>query len=119
LRSLVAGLPEGSRAWCAQRGVTVYWSRTEQLLAAIYDLLNVHDWHYVSAHSKQRVRRPTPLPRPGFERARGKGTVVTFAEARRILPGAWDELTEAEQADRTARGMAPGQAPPEKSEVLS
>jgi hypothetical protein len=114
---LCRGLPEGSRAWRAERGIGDHWSRTEQLLAGIYDLLNVVDWHYVTAHSKTRPRRPTPLERPGFERAR-KGTVVSLEEARRILPGAWDELTETERAERIAQGRGPDVVTADKAEVL-
>jgi hypothetical protein len=120
LKVLIRGLPEGSRTWRAHHGIEDYWTRTDQLLAAIYDSLQVIDWHYVTAHSKRgaSIRRPRPLPRPGFER-KGKGTPVSLEEAKRILPGAWDELSDEEKADRTRRGMAPDQAAPEKAEVLA
>lgn len=117
---LVRQLPDDARA--RRDPGEDHWTRTDQLLAGIFDLLNVIDWHYVTAHTgkgQQKPRPPVPLERPGVARPRGKGTVVSMEEARRILPGAWDELTEEEREDRRRRGMAPGQSEPETAEVLT
>ena len=65
---LVRGLPAGSRTHRAVAGIDDYWTRTEQLLAGIYDMLQVIDWHYVTAHSKHPPRKPEPIERPGVQK---------------------------------------------------
>ena len=39
----------------------------------IYDMLQVIDWHYVTAHSKHPPRKPEPIERPGVEKTRLRG----------------------------------------------
>ena len=84
---LVRGLPAGSRTHRALAGIDDYWTRTEQLLAGIYDMLRVLDWHYISAHTKTPPRRPEPLERPGVEKPRIGTTVLSIDEMRKRLPG--------------------------------
>jgi hypothetical protein len=88
---LVRGLPAGSATWRAVTGETDHWTRSEQLLAAIYDGIRILDWRLVSIYGKGKPPPPDPLERPGVEPRRPKKvagrTVVSLEEAKRILPG--------------------------------
>lgn len=47
------------------------WSRTDNLLAGIYDLTARANWQ---RGGNKRVKRPTPLPRPGLNPGKRFGT---------------------------------------------
>lgn len=58
---LIRQLPETSRTVAAASGEV--WSRTDQLLAAVFDALNAANWQ----RGGGKPPRPKPLPRPGVE----------------------------------------------------
>lgn len=60
-RVLIRQLPETSRTFAALHGEV--WSRTDQLLAAIVDVLNGANWQ----RGGGKGPKPKPLPRPGIE----------------------------------------------------
>jgi hypothetical protein len=94
---LVRGLPPGSATWRAVTGETEYWSRTDQLLAAVYDGIRVLDWRLVSIYGKGKPPpAPEPLERPGIEppARRKPTTVISIDEARKILPGVAKEVVD-------------------------
>jgi hypothetical protein len=97
LSVLVRGLPPGSATWRAVTGQLDYWSRSDQLLAAVYDGIRILDWRLVSIYGKGKPPpAPEPLERPGIEPpARTKPTtVISIDEARRRLPGIAKEVND-------------------------
>lgn len=82
--ALVEGLPEDSATVAAMRGGRDWrgWTRTELLLADIYDAINAN----TRASGRWRRKPPTipPYPRPKLRRGqRRRGQ--TIADVRRIL----------------------------------
>jgi hypothetical protein len=77
---LVAHLPPDSATRQAIHGET--WSRTDQLLAAVFDAVRVLIWQ----NEPKGTRRPEPLERPGVTGPR-RGTPLPIEEVRRLLPG--------------------------------
>ena len=49
-------------------------------------MLQVIDWHYVTAHSKTPPRKPEPLERPGVQKP-SYGVAVPLWKMREMLPG--------------------------------
>jgi hypothetical protein len=87
---LVRGLPPGSATWRAVTGETDHWTRSEQLLAGIFDGIRVLDWRLVSIYGKGKPPPPDPLERPGVKPRQGRRiagrTVVPLEEARGMFP---------------------------------
>jgi hypothetical protein len=65
------------------------WSRTDHLLASVFDSLQMLLWQNGNQGKKSPSPRPRPLPRPGME-GKGrqvKGTPMPLNELRKRLPG--------------------------------
>ena len=58
-------MPRDSHFVHATVGEQAAWGAVEHLLATLIDATQTSTWLYVSAHSKTRVERPKPHPRPG------------------------------------------------------
>jgi hypothetical protein len=99
---LVAHLPPESatlRAIDPTRAEDASWSRTDQLLAAVFDRLGVVIWQLENQGRKSPTPRPRPLPRPGVTDGRTRyGTPRPLSEVRAILassaPGAGEETSD-------------------------
>jgi hypothetical protein len=64
------------------------WGYVEHLLATVVDVLQIGNWMFASANSKNRVERPKPLTRPGIATEADSsrfGTPTTKAEMRALL----------------------------------
>ena len=90
LWSLIEQLPRESRFARVTIGEKARWGDTEHLLATVIDVLQISNWLYTSAHSKNRVPQPQRLPRPGVvevdnERRIGGGKRYTTTEMRGLL----------------------------------
>lgn len=87
LWSLLAHLPRESRFAQATAGASVSWGYTEHLLATLVDVAQIGNWMFASAHSKLKVDKPHPLPRPGADVERGSigRPRYTFEQMRRKL----------------------------------
>jgi hypothetical protein len=93
---LVARLPADSETGRAHLGEAASWSRTDHLLAGVFDALRVLIWQNENSGRKTPSRRPDPLPRPGTEPAEPAGTRIgsplPLSEVKRLLastrPGA-------------------------------
>lgn len=87
-------LPRESAYKQAVGGDLARWGTVEHLLANVADLLILHDWHYVTVHSKRKPPQPSLTPRPGIEPVNenrhtyGAGTSLTVAEFRAIVDAA-------------------------------
>lgn len=64
LMSLVQNLPEDAAVYRAERGP---WGLVEQLLAAMVDETRVGNWQRAQIHTKERLKLPKPIERPGVE----------------------------------------------------
>jgi hypothetical protein len=64
LLSLVRNLPEDSAVYRSERGP---WGLGEQLLAALVDETRVGNWQRAQIHTKERLKPPKPIERPGVE----------------------------------------------------
>jgi hypothetical protein len=83
---LVAQLPPTSRFGREQIGDAADWSRTDHLLAGVFDLVNVVIWQNANQGRKSRTPRPQPLPRPGIEpKVTRYGTPRPLSEVKAIL----------------------------------
>jgi hypothetical protein len=116
---LIRQLPRDSAYWQEVGGERYRWGTAEHLLANIADALLVHDWHYMTAHSKRRPPPPTLTRRPGVEpddgkdrTTYGKGQSFTVDELRAIFDGAAARKA-AEAAEAVAAETALDVAEPE------
>jgi hypothetical protein len=64
LLSLVRNLPEDAAVYRSERGP---WGLVEQLLAALVDETRVGNWQRAQIHTKERLKPPKPIERPGVE----------------------------------------------------
>mgnify|MGYP007086239350 CR=1 FL=1 len=64
LLALVRNLPEDSAIYRSERGP---WGLIEQLLAALVDETRVGNWQRAQIHTKERLKPPKPIDRPGIE----------------------------------------------------
>lgn len=62
--ALVKQLPYDSAVYRAERGP---WGLTEQLLAALVDEGRVANWQRAQLHTKEKLKPPKPIERPGVE----------------------------------------------------
>jgi len=89
LRVLVAALPPESttrRALDPKAADDASWTRTDQLLAAVFDRLGILIWQNENMGRKSPTRRPRPLPRPGVEDQRTHyGMPRPLSEVKRLL----------------------------------
>lgn len=83
---LLTHLPPGSRTAAALGTAADEWSRTEQLLAGIFDVLQRLTWVAIAVNSKNEPPRPEPLPRPGMAPAAGRSFHDTI-RALAAMPG--------------------------------
>lgn len=95
---LLAHLPaESATFWAVDpdRAEAASWSRTDHLLASVFDSLQVLIWQNANQGRKSPTAKPRPLPRPGMESRSGmegatrhvKGTPMPIDELRKRLPG--------------------------------
>ena len=61
---LIRHLPVESR-FVRKHNEAAVWSNETYLLAVVADQIADLSWLYASTHSKSKVKRPKPLPRPG------------------------------------------------------
>ena len=86
LWSLLSLLPPDSLYAQATVGEQATWSINDHLVATVVDALQVSNWLFASAHSKQKVPMPQRVPRPGVTADRAAtGTKHTQAQMRNIL----------------------------------
>jgi hypothetical protein len=81
------------------------WSSTEIMLAALIDEVRHGNWIYVQAHSDRTVPRPSPVPRPGLPKRRGR--IMSLEDAQKIDPrlrGLAEEEAQALLDRMTGRG---------------
>lgn len=64
LLSYVTNLPDDSALARKRMG---YWGMKEQLLAAAVDELRVSNWQRAQMSTKEKIKPPKPIPRPGVE----------------------------------------------------
>jgi hypothetical protein len=64
---LIRNLPVESR-FVRKHNETAAWSSEAYLLAVLADQIADLSWLYASTHSKSKVKRPKPIPRPGAEK---------------------------------------------------
>lgn len=64
---LLKQLPRTSRTAAMLQGGKEYWGWDidRYILAAVLDAVNVNTFAFVSANSKQKVKPPAPMTRPG------------------------------------------------------
>jgi Family of unknown function (DUF5361) len=89
---LLAYLPPESATYLAvdpKAAEVASWSRTDHLLASVFDSLQVLIWQNANEGRKSPTPKPRPLPRPGMEgkTRRVKGTPMPLDELRKRLPG--------------------------------
>jgi hypothetical protein len=89
---LLAHLPNESATYWAvdpKGAEAASWSRTDHLLASVFDSLQVLIWQNANQGRKSPTQRPRPLPRPGMEgkSRQVKGTPMPLDELRKRLPG--------------------------------
>lgn len=99
---LVAHLPPTSQTrWAADPASAEEgsWSRTDHLLAGVFDRLGILGWQIENLGRRTRTRRPDPLPRPGIAlKGQTIGTPRPLSEVRAILassaPGSGEESSD-------------------------
>lgn len=64
LRNLIRNLPHEAAVHRAERGP---WGLAEQLLAAVVDEARVANWQRAQLHTKEKLKPPKPIERPGVE----------------------------------------------------
>jgi hypothetical protein len=89
---LLAHLPAESATYRAvdpKGAEAASWTRTDHLLASVFDSLQVLIWQNGNQGRKSPSPKPKPLPRPGMEgkTRRVKGTPMPLDELRKRLPG--------------------------------
>jgi hypothetical protein len=84
---LVAHLPPESETGRAYNGEAAEWSRTDHLLASVFDAMRVLIWQNENMGRKSPTQRPRPLPRPGLDEtpASRMGTPVPLEELKVML----------------------------------
>jgi hypothetical protein len=95
MASLAAALPRESAVMRAELGEAADWSRSDHLLAALIELVDVSSWRAVAPHVKKGWRPPKPVqvPRPGSTQRRTKRNATSadlariFGAAGRYVPG--------------------------------
>jgi hypothetical protein len=82
------------------------WSTIEGFLATLIDEVRYGNWLYAQVHSKNKVKPPTPIPRPGVQSGRRRRE-MTAAELKELDPrlrGLSDEDAIAKYKELTGRG---------------
>ena len=82
------------------------WSSTDMLLAQLIDSVRVLNWTYVQAHSKGKLPKPEPIPRPGMDIQPGRRR-MSIEEIKTIDPrlrGLPDDIAEEQYRRMTGRG---------------
>jgi hypothetical protein len=99
-------IPEDELAQRRRDPKQAQWSSVESLLATLIDEIRISNWLYVSAHSKSKIKPPTPIARPGLSSGRRRRQ-MTAAELKELDPrlrGLSDEDAVAKYQEMTGRG---------------
>lgn len=83
LMHLVKHLPHDAAVFRVERGP---WGLTEQLLAAAVDEARVANWQRAQLHTKEKLKPPKPIERPGVE-TRHKPKMTDELAARLLARG--------------------------------
>ncbi len=83
LRHLIRNLPHEAAVHRAERGP---WGLAEQLLAAVVDEARVANWQRAQLHTKEKLKPPKPIERPGVE-SRHKPKMTNEMAARLLARG--------------------------------
>lgn len=85
MMSLVKGL-DPSGALAREENEIWWWNNEVELLASIFDKLNVMDYNFIRANTSEKdqgkVKKPERIPRPGEQR-----TSTTMDEFKSIILG--------------------------------